>query len=92
MRMSMQTVQRLGGLSAVNPDSVTGTVIINGQAIAYKRGRLNYNGQALMISDDHDLIIDTNRRVFGAVVNGQVRLLKDLTPSQLSQIRTKYKL
>jgi hypothetical protein len=92
MRMSTQTVQRLGGLSAVNPDSVTGTVVINGQSIFYRRGLLTYNGQPLKISDDHDLVIDYRNRVFGSVVNGKLTPLKDLTPSQLSAVKAKYKL
>ena len=90
MRMSNRTVQRMGGLSAVNPDSVSGTVVINGQSVSYKRGRLTFNGQPLKISDDHDLIIDNANRVFGAVVNGKLTLLKDLTPAQLAQVKSKY--
>ena len=79
-------------MNGVNPDSVSGTVTINGQSVAYKRGRLTYNGTPLMISDDHDLIITTDRKVWGAVINGQMKRLADLTPSQLASVNVKYKL
>lgn len=79
-------------MNGVNPDSVSGTVTINGQSVSYKRGRLTYNGTPLMISDDHDLIITPDRKVYGAVINGQVKMLNDLTPSQKATFNVKYKL
>lgn len=90
MRMSNETIQRLGGLGAINPDSVTGSVIINGTSYQYRRGVLNYGGKRLMVSDDKDLIIDNNRKVFGVIVNGVVTQLSKLTAAQQSAIKSKY--
>lgn len=79
-------------MSGVNSNNVSGTVIINGQAVSYSQGRLTVNDVPLMISDDGDLIITMQRKVYGAVVNGQLKMLNELTPAQYSAIKIKYKL
>lgn len=79
-------------LDGINPDTVSGTVSINGQNYTYQRGRLTVNGQTLFISDDHDLIIDANRRVFAAVKDGVAVMVQYLPAAQKAAISAKYKL
>lgn len=83
-------IPRGNTMGAVNPASVSGYISINGQAVPYSRGRMVYKGVQYLVSDDHGLVIDTKRRIFGAVIAGELTPLSKLSAAQLLDIQQRY--
>ena len=91
MRMSNVQTTRLAGIGAVNPASVSGVVNIAGQPVTYQNGVLKYGGETYAVSDDHDFVISTKNYPIGAIVNGALIALAQLSTEQLAFFKNKYK-
>lgn len=87
MRMSLQGITRLG----IAPEAVSGTLVIMGEAYPYRNGVLKYGGETYAVSDDRDFLISSKNIPIGAIINGALVSISDLTPDQMSYFRNKYK-
>lgn len=87
MRMSLGGVQRMG----IAPEEVSGTLYIMGVAYPYTNGALKFGGELYAVSDDKDFLISSKNIPIGAIINGNLVSISDLTPTQMAFYQNKYK-
>jgi hypothetical protein len=90
VRMNGYQRQRLAGLSAVNPATVSGVVSIAGEKVSYKNGTFTYGGQVYAVSDSNDFVISAKNVPIGAIVGGVLVSIDKLTPAQATYFQQKY--
>lgn len=69
---------------------VNGEVSIKGVKYRYTNGILKFGGANYAVSSDHDFIINDKKVSVGAIINGKLVAIKDLTPQQYAQFGKKY--
>jgi hypothetical protein len=90
MQMSGYQRQRLAGLSAVDPATVSGVLTVAGEKVPYKNGVMTYQGQLYAVSDQNDFVISAKNIPIGAIINGVLVPIDQLTPAQATYFQKKY--
>jgi hypothetical protein len=90
MQMYGQQRQRLAGLNAVDPSTVSGVITIAGEKVAYKNGAMTYQGQLYAVSDSNDFVISSKNIPIGAIIGGVLVPIDQLTAAQSAYFQKKY--
>jgi hypothetical protein len=90
MQMSGYQRQRLAGLNAVDPATVSGMLTIAGEKVPYKNGVMNYYGQVYAVSDSNDFVISSKNIPIGAIIGGVLVPIDKLTAAQSAYFQKKY--
>lgn len=65
------------------PGGFTGQVLVGGQPIEIVNGRVSFDGQDYIVSDDGKYVVDTQRRFVGIIQDG---IFIEATPELIDQL------